>query len=322
MHELISHEAKANVLAIHPDVMSVGEGTGDSGPEVVVMIERTSDMDESAIPNTIEGYHVRVERSPRITPHGHHRSKVRPIAPGASVSNVDTDKGGNGTMGWLLTDGSDVYVSSNHHVLAAGGAEAGDRIIVPGVSDGGLDDVEGSHVADYADETYFSETEADLAWGTLRDGVGADPVPLHLPEPAGKSDPEVGDTIHKTGRTTGTVTATVEQVNVSVSFPDSDVIATNQAVSTAYGDPGDSGSPLMAERDGTYYATGMHWGGSGEKDLFMPISAVEDASGMSVILTGGELEDPTPPEQPAQRGGLALLGLGLLGAAAARKLRR
>lgn len=107
--------------------------------------------DEQLIPSTvsIDGRVVGVDVEQRpITRPTSFTLRDRPLRGGMSISTIDDDLGGSGTLGICVTlNDGDAYILSNNHVLAGANlAPIGMPIIQPGEGDGGTfpDDQVGS----------------------------------------------------------------------------------------------------------------------------------------------------------------------------------
>ncbi|WP_116245816.1 DNA/RNA non-specific endonuclease [Nocardiopsis sp. FIRDI 009] len=204
------------------------------------------------------------------------RRRLDPAQPGVSVGHVDVSAG---TIGCVVFDRHDgtPYVLSNWHVLHGASGEVGDDIVQPGRADdphvdrNRLGRVERSHLG-------FA---GDCAIATVEDRR-FDPDILDLgvaPEELG--EPELGDTVVKSGRTTGVTHGVVRSPFklAQVHYPgvgpqnilgfeigvDPDHPPEGGEVSLG----GDSGSVWMfTDRDGrpSGVLAGLHFAGEGRGD--------------------------------------------------------
>jgi hypothetical protein len=167
----------------HPDVVSVGMGyryrDGVRTDEVCIVVGVRKKLPASAvaperlIPRTI------ADVSTDVVEYGHIRAyeltaKRRPCPPGYSVGHGLVTAG---TLGaWVRRgQGSERYVLSNNHVLAASNqASPGDFIRQPGRADGGTDDDRFARLTEYVRIRFDGgdgdgkKSAASLAWKAWR----------------------------------------------------------------------------------------------------------------------------------------------------------
>jgi len=210
-----------------------------------------------------------------------YRSKQRPLLVGSSVGFLADEFIMAGTLACFVTSGSSsaLYILSNNHVLADENRyPIGGSIVQPGALDGG------SATADrVAKLTRFVRLDpaqtnfVDCAIGKLNPGIQPD---LHKLKGIGtlagqRNDLQVGDVVHKIGRTTGVrhgrVTAfeldgvAVEYDLGVISFDDQ--IEIEGAGNRAFSDAGDSGSLIVDEElraAALLFAGGDHGGSNGK----------------------------------------------------------
>ncbi len=222
-----------------------------------------------------------------------YRSRQRPLLIGSSTGFLATGFIMAGTLGCFVRSGSStaLYILSNNHVLADENRYAkGGSIVQPGALDGG------SPTADrVAKLTKFVRLETgqtnfvDCAIAKLNASIQADVHKLKgLGTLAGprSGDLQIGDVVHKVGRTTGVrhgkVTA-IELDGVDVEYDIGVVSFDNQieiegAGNRSFSDAGDSGSLIVDDemRAGALLFAGGDHGGSNGKGLTYgnPIGAV------------------------------------------------
>lgn len=273
---LLSNAAKTNLLESYPRVHSVGESERNGDPIVVLSVPHGTTA--ATLPETVEGYPVEVvEREPE-TRHSGFEARHRPVQPGIETANTDIP-GGNGSIGYVMRDGNDYYITSNYHVWDSDDGQIGDRIVQPGVNK--TTPAEDT-IAHFAGSKYFHQADVDLAWARLSAGVSAR---INLFEigarPKGKRDPTVGWPTVKSGQRTGVTTGEIVETGVSLRASPN-AVAHNQFRCTPMSNHGDSGSPIMTN-DGNNDALGLIWGGGSETTLCCPIDAVESASGLTLV---------------------------------------
>ncbi|SHG13825.1 Phospholipase A2 [Microbulbifer donghaiensis] len=219
------------------------------------IIER---FDRAFVPEDVPDYLIR-------------RKRNDVLSPGISVSNYRESAGTLGTVVYD-NDTGDPMILSNWHVLQGDDGEIGDAILQPGPYDGGrmAQDQVGSLVRSHVGR------DGDCAVCTIEDReydetiLGMD---LHAEQVA---DPELGDKVWKSGRTTGVTHGIISRVDVVTKLyygintgireiysfevePDPDYPADRGEISMG----GDSGSLWMAktEDEERGIAIGLHFAG-------------------------------------------------------------
>lgn len=294
------HELKAraeDALLAQDDVHAVGIGLDDAGNEAIVITVAPGSRDDVSLPQDLDGDRDRViyRESAMFHPEVTHlpmettdrRGRHRPVVPGVSAGHPNISAG---TVGFQLTDGETVYTASNNHVYAnVNRAEVGDPLYQPGVYDGGRSGDASATLAGYV--PVGDGATVDLAWGQVAvdhtntlAGVGA---PQGAPR-----DPGLGDTLIKSGRTTGVTTGRVEQIDVAVAVDFGGVVyrMDDQVITEDMSEPGDSGSAAL--HADTHEPAGLLFAGSDTATIFNTITNVEAASGLHVV-TGLETGEPT-----------------------------
>ena len=237
---------KHNLTGIGVGIKKVnGQSTGRAC--LVFMVEnklpKSQITKDQMLPSTLEGVECDVVEMKKVKALAlSYTTKIRPAEPGYSVGHYLVTAG---TLGCVCYKGSNTYILSNNHVLAnENNCQVGDPIYQPGTYDGGtsLDTIA------YLD-SWVPLTEGvnvDCAIGKVSDITLVTNVGAWGGAITDYHDPELGDTLTKTGRTTGTNTGTVTAVNVDVSVnydalgvvTISDCFITNNSMSNG----GDSGS--------------------------------------------------------------------------------
>src|SRR6185369_266896 len=185
--------------------------------------------------------------------------RVRTQHFGVSGGNVNDHSSAfccSGTLGSLVTDGSNQYILSNNHVLARGDqASAGEDISQPGLIDSNCGIA--TLVADFTGAAALG-SNVDAAVAQLRAGqMDSTGFIEDIGVPSGTIvNPSVGLGVAKSGRTTGFTTGTISSINTSVSVQYQrgcnggkkfTVSYTNQVVinSSTFSAGGDSGSLIV-----------------------------------------------------------------------------
>ena len=214
--------------------------------------------------------------------------RVRNLNFGVSGGNV-LDRSSSfccsGTLGALITDGTNQYILSNNHVLGrSGAAVAGEDVSQPGMIDANCAIT--TVVADYTGAAPLGPSNVDAAVAQLRPGqmdsagniedIGVPSSTIALPT--------VGLGVAKSGRTTGFTTGSVSSINTSVSVQYQQgcgkgkkftVTFTGQIVITPgnFSAGGDSGS-LIVTNNAAHNPVGLLFAGSSSATIANPIGLV------------------------------------------------
>ncbi|HEX2607729.1 MAG TPA: hypothetical protein VHK91_10135 [Flavisolibacter sp.] len=212
----------------------------------------------------------------------------RPIQPGYSIGHFKITAG---TLGAVVTDGTDFFILSNSHVLAdSGKGKKGDAILYPGKFDGGLNPAD--RIGTLHDFLPFTKggdfvNPADCALASidagklsiLKAGIKGGDVPK------GTLKPKRGMRIVKVGRTTGKTTGEIRDVNFRTTIDYGAGVGvigfTDQVLCTRYTEGGDSGSLVIEKASGK--AVGLHFAGSEEGSVFTPIETVLEALKVKLV---------------------------------------
>lgn len=229
--------ARASDYLADPNVTSVGVGhkvVGGKATKTVavqftvrrkVAPEELEGLDTALLPESVEVDGVAVptdvlERSfelsylviaePEEAP-AEAKARLDPIRPGISVGNVKVSAGTVGAIVYDRTDGTPLILS-NWHVLNGPDGAVGDTVVQPGaydddrVDDNRLGVLYRSHLG----------VAGDCAVATVEER-GYTPEPLGLTvAPTELGEPELGDKVVKSGRTTGVTHGLVRRVDVVV----------------------------------------------------------------------------------------------------------
>jgi hypothetical protein len=325
-----------------PDVVGTGVGIGSDGLPVIKVF--TARHDVRGIPEWLELTPVHVETTGRFyalrgetcDSTGEKLCTVAerwplPVPTGVSVGHPAITAG---TIAARVTDGTNVYVLSNNHVLAnVNQASIGDPILQPGPYDGGtvydaianLSDFQPIAFCDVffiwliCDQTNtidaaIAESEpAKLGFatplgefGSLK-GYGAPSSTLH---PAYGNPGTIGDEnlasllgigVQKYGRGSGWTTGSINTINATVDVcydENCNNIArfTDQLIVTpgTFSAGGDSGS-LVVTNDGLKQAVGLLFAGSNTQTIINRIDLVLNRFGVTIDEGIGQTPDPPAP---------------------------
>ncbi|WP_406123699.1 DNA/RNA non-specific endonuclease [Streptomyces canus] len=207
------------------------------------------------------------------------KTRLEPIVPGVSVGGVTVSAG---TIGCIVFDKADgtPYVLSNWHVLQGPEGQLGEEVVQPGkfddnrISRNHLGVLRRSHLG----------PAGDCAVATIDEGRAFDPKILELGvTPQELGEPDLGDKVIKSGRTTGVTHGIVRRIHTMAKIdyeggvgektigcfeigPDTE----NPAVDHQISKGGDSGSVWLFKQNGrpSKVIAGLHFGGesAGEVD--------------------------------------------------------
>ncbi len=206
----------ADELLDLPGVVGVGVGVDPAGKPVIRVYKEKPDA--AVVPSSLEGVAVESAVTGIIQARAPTDRFPRPVPIGVSAG---LDGVATGTLGARVTNGTNVYVLSNNHVLAGiNTASIGDPIIQPGNVDGGSDPADRiATLAAYQtidfnggnntmDAAIALTSTANVGTATPADGYGA---PSSVTTQA-----SIGMAVQKYGRTTGFQLGSVAATNVSV----------------------------------------------------------------------------------------------------------
>lgn len=195
------------------------------------------------------------------------RVRMRPARPGSSIGFLSPLFRMAGTFGALVTDGTDVFVLSNNHVIAdENRLPLGSPIVQPGTLDGGTPaDAIAELTKFIALKPKGNTVDAAIARALRRADVSPDV--LHIGPPRGVARASIDMAVHKFGRTTSYTVGRVTSVDTDVKITyetgtfrfDDQIIIVGRG-GKPFSAAGDSGS-LILER-GTNLAVGLLFAGS------------------------------------------------------------
>jgi hypothetical protein len=183
--------------------------------------------------------------------------RQRPLVAGVSVGHERITAG---TIGCFATDGDGhSYIVSNNHVLAdENRAEAGDRIVQPGIADGGTSPADGvAALARFVALESQGVNYVDCALAELLDLAGCEPCELRgaTPLTGVAADLALVEDVFKVGRTTGLTRGRITAFEVNSVVADYDLgnlrfdgqIEIVSASDEPFSEPGDSGSLIVSQ---------------------------------------------------------------------------
>ena len=231
---------------------------------------------------------------------------------GGNVNDASRSFCCSGTLGALITDGTNQFILSNNHVLGRSGqAVAGEDVSQPGLIDNGCRIA--TVVADYTGAAPLGPSNVDAAVAQLRPGtMDSSGFIEDIGVPGSTiAAPTVGLSVAKSGRTTGFTTGTISSINTSVNVQYQrgcgggkkfTVSFTNQIVinSSTFSAGGDSGS-LIVTNNSSHNPVALLYAGSSTSTIGNPIGEVLVKLGAALGRTfsfggggGGGGSSPTP----------------------------
>lgn len=266
---------KKNVRSVGVGMREVG---GSSTGEWAVVVGVSKKVPESElvsydlVPPQVDGVKTDVQEVGNIVPEilmeeepqFSRQGRNRPILQGVSVAHQAVTAG---TIGWSYEAGDGtVLVGSNNHVLAdINQGTQGDPVLQPGPADGGTSSDQVGTLEWYV--PVENNVDVDLALAnSLSVGYDNTLAGADLPIGAVADSLSVGDTVEKTGRTTGVTQGEVQQLDVSVNVNYGGslgtVTITGCILTSDMSEGGDSGSPVYKRVGGEARPVGRLFGGS------------------------------------------------------------
>jgi hypothetical protein len=238
---------------------------------------------------------------------------------GGNVNDASRSFCCSGTLGALITDGTDQYILSNNHVLARSGqAVVGEDVSQPGLIDNGCRIA--TVVADFAGAAPLGPSNVDAAVALLRSGqMDSSGAIEDIGVPSGTIvNPSVGMSVAKSGRTTGFTTGSISSINTSVNVQYQrgcgggkkfTVSFTGQIVigPGSFSAGGDSGS-LIVTNNSQHNPVGLLFAGSSTTTIANPIGLVLTRLGTAMGRTfsfggGGGGSSSTSSSSRGNQGG-------------------
>ncbi|MER5526326.1 DNA/RNA non-specific endonuclease [Streptomyces sp. NPDC002677] len=239
------------------------------------------------------------------------KTRLDPVAPGASVGGVTVTAGTIGCIVFDRTDGTP-YVLSNWHVLQGPDGRLGEEVVQPGRFDD--NEISRNHLG-VLRRSHLGPA-GDCAVTTIEEGRTFDPKILGLdvaPQELGEA--ALGDKVIKSGRTTGVTHGIVRRIHTLAKIdyggdvgektigcfeigPDNEHPATDQQISSG----GDSGAAWLFKQNGrpSKVIAGLHFGGESAGDPDDHALACLSSSVFEKLDIA--LQQPSPEEVQPLRG--------------------
>ena len=293
----------ADELLDLPGVVGVGVGLDPAGKPVIRVYKEKPDA--AVVPSSLEGVAVESAVTGIIQARAPTDRFPRPVPIGVSTG---LDGVATGTLGARVTNGTNVYVLSNNHVLAGiNSASIGDPIIQPGNVDGGSDPADRiATLAAYQTIDFNggnNTMDAAIALTTTGNVGTATPADGYGPPSTVTTQASIGMAVQKYGRTTGLQPGTVAATNVSVDvcylllfefcLQEARFVGQISVSPGAFSAAGDSGS-LIVTQGGNQPVALLFAGGDG-LTIGTPIDVVLQRFGVTIE---GQPPGDGPPGAP------------------------
>lgn len=297
------------------------DGVLTDEPCVVVSVTKKLPPDQLSskdlVPQSLDGVRTDVRevgiiRALQQSP----KDRWRPAPGGVSIGHPLVTAG---TLGCLVRRGSDIFILSNNHVLAAiNQGNAGDPILQPGPYDGGTPSDQIAVLSEWIPLRFETEepecniaTAAAAIMNAIAQATGSQhrlqavrQAPainqvdcaiarvlspdlvrydiLNIGIPKGMREATLGMSVQKMGRTTGYTRGRIQQIDVTVQvdYNGRKAIFEGQFMAEGMSAGGDSGS-LVLDEEG--YAVGLLFAGSELATLINPIQLVLQALNIELI---------------------------------------
>jgi len=302
-----------NVVAVGVGFKTVGGVRTDEVCVVVSVVNKLPlvQLPESArVPGVLGGVQTDVVETGLIFALQDPTEKMRPARPGVSLGHYQITAG---TFGCLVQRNGQVFILSNNHILAnSNKAQLGDAIVQPGPHDGGTiaDQIgtleqfipvslglPGCGCSPFAllmrrlgiAKPAINEPGNNTVDCAIARPLSADlvhPDILNIGIPTGLGMVTLGTSVQKSGRTTGLTTGEITQLDVTVSvlYGVQVAVFTNQLMTNAGSQGGDSGSAVL---DMDRQVVGLLFAGSTTSTIMNPIQFVLDALQVQVLTASG-----------------------------------
>lgn len=208
-------------------------------------------------------------------------SKIRPIVGGYIIGNeYKLDSGG--TLGCLVTDGKDLFILGNNHILASNNdAPIGTKIIQPSYDDGGnlktdVVAILSKFLPKKPTETFKNPTNyADCAIAKIINKSLASPKIAFVGLPQEPIIAKLNQSVKKVGAVTELTTGIIIGINITTKI---DSVSTgktflfkHQIATSSMSNFGDSGALLLDENN---HALGLLLGGGTIRTIYNPINYI------------------------------------------------
>jgi hypothetical protein len=233
-----------------------------------------------------------------------HQKLYRPICGGISVCPTNFLMAGTIGLPLLYKDNVPVLLS-NTHVIAPYfygkdpsappgweekyGIHVGSNIRQPSIIDGGLETAYVAELLAWTEIRLDQPNTIDAAIARLTESANGELLNIGIYKAIG--DAQLGETVTKSGRTTGVTVGQVVALDVTMQVQYPHGIATMEhqiAFSGGLSAAGDSGSAIVRQSDNTVLS--LLFAGSSSITLGMPIKAVFDYFGLSLAPAGTDIQ--------------------------------
>ncbi|HSM03223.1 MAG TPA: PKD domain-containing protein [Longimicrobiales bacterium] len=305
----VTRERTPGLMAI-PGVVGTAVGLNPDGRPVMRVFLAHEGV--QGVPDRLDGVPVSRVVTGQFVALADRTGSARPAPIGFSVGHPDITAG---TLGARVTNGSQVFILSNNHVIAASnGANLGDGILQPGAVDGGnapgdvigtLHDYEPILFGDGGPNAPTNLIDAGIALVDPADVSGATPTDEGYGAPGTTVvPPSLGMAVQKYGRTTGHTFGTVSEIDLTVNVCYAGFIFCTSIgkfvdqigiTDGTFSAGGDSGSLIVTIGNGNN-PVGLLFAGSTNRTIANPIGPVLQRFGVTIDPTVPGGGDPPAPD--------------------------
>jgi hypothetical protein len=273
---------------------------------------------DALVPSELDGVRTDVLQVGVLQAHGGRLERNRPLVGGISIGHYKVTAGTLGGVVRDRESGERFILSNNHVMANSNDAQIGDPILQPGAADGGRADEDTvAHLEKFRPirfnvgpatcgvakgfekfgnamatlfgskhkvKTFFNDPEAsniiDAALARpLSEEILSDEI-LDIGILSGITSAQLGQSVRKSGRTTGYTMGIVTILDATVDIQYGERVARyeDQIVTDGMSSPGDSGSLLVAAD--SLLAIGLLFAGSDQATIYNPINLVLDQLGV------------------------------------------
>ena len=222
-----------------------------------------TDVHDAGLGEEADGFTPELLPATGLAAHADRHARHRPVLPGVSEININSTAATAGHYPARVTDtskgewadsvseGDHVRIANCHSYARSGQAPLGEPVVQPSSYDGGDEEDTTGGLVGYL--PLEDSVRADVAARSIdREQDAAEPheMAADWPTDIRRTPPQTGETLTKTGRTTGVTTGTVlaSAASVRVKYPHGVVTLREQLLTEAMSEGGDSGSPVYDEQ--------------------------------------------------------------------------
>lgn len=266
----------------------------------------TTDVHDAGMGEEADGFTPELLHSETdaLSLHTDRHDRHRPVLPGVSEININSTAATAGHYPARVVDpskgvwddsvekGDTVRISNCHVYARSGQADLGEYVVQPSTYDGGDEDDTTGGLVGYL--PLEDSVRADVAARSIdadQDTVEPHEMATDWPTAIRREQPEKGETLSKTGRTTGVTSGEVlaPSASVRVEYPHGIVTLHEQVLTEAMSAGGDSGSPVY---DGDGRLLAQLYAGSPKITAHSRVDAIESDFGIQLMSSEPNEHEP------------------------------